>query len=77
MKVDTFGTGSVDDELLALAIQDSFDLRPKAIIEALDLLKPIYPHTAYHKHFGRAEFAWERTDRAEAILTALRRQNVA
>ena len=77
IKVDTFGTGSVDDELLANAIQDTFDLRPKAIIEALDLLKPIYRHTAYHGHFGRAEFTWEKTDRAEAILAAVRRQKVA
>ena len=77
IKVDTFGTGSVDDELLALAIQDTFDLRPKAIIEALDLLKPIYRHTAYHGHFGRPEFTWEKTDRAEAILAAVRRQKVA
>ena len=77
IKVDTFGTGSVDDELLANAIQDTFDLRPKAIIEALDLLKPIYRHTAYHGHFGRAEFTWEKTDRAEAILEAVRRQKVA
>ena len=77
IKVDTFGTGSEDDELLALAIQDAFDLRPKAIIEALDLLKPIYRHTAYHGHFGRAEFTWEKTDRAEAILAAVRRQKVA
>jgi len=77
IKVETFGTGSVDDELLALAIQDTFDLRPKAIIEALDLLRPIYRHTAYHGHFGRAEFTWEKTDRAESILAAVRRQKVA
>jgi len=77
IKVDTFGTGSVDDELLALAIQDTFDLRPKAIIEALDLLKPIYRRTAYHGHFGRPEFTWEKTDRAESILAAVRRQKVA
>ncbi len=67
VKVDTFGTGTVGDEVLARAVDQVFDLRPKGIIQSLDLLKPIYRHTAYHGHFGRKEFSWERTDKAEAL----------
>ena len=50
---------------------DVFDLRPKAIIHALDLLKPIYRHTAYHGHFGRKGFSWEKTDQVEALQAAV------
>jgi S-adenosylmethionine synthetase len=77
VKVDTFGTGTVPEEILSGAIQEVFDLRPKAIIEALDLLKPIYRHTAYHGHFGRNEFTWENTNRIDSLLGALRQRNVA
>jgi S-adenosylmethionine synthetase len=73
VKVDTFGTGTFGDEVLSAAVQEVFDLRPKAIIEALDLLKPIYRHTAYHGHFGRREFSWEKTNKVEALQTAVKR----
>lgn len=71
IKVDTFGTGTVDEDRLAAAISKVFDLTPKGIITGLDLLRPIYRHTAYHGHFGRKEFPWERTDRAEALIKAV------
>ncbi|WXB13289.1 methionine adenosyltransferase [Pendulispora albinea] len=69
--VNTFGTGKVDDEKLAKYILDSFDMRPKALIEELDLLKPIYKKTAAYGHFGRKGFSWEETNRAEAIASDL------
>ncbi len=62
--VNTFGTGKVSDDELADYISASFDMRPKAIIDQLDLLKPIYQNTAAYGHFGRREFTWERTNRA-------------
>ena len=71
VKIDTFGTGTVGDAILSEAVGQVFDLRPKAIIQALDLLKPIYRHTAYHGHFGRKEFTWERTDKVKDLHTAV------
>lgn len=70
--VETFGTGKVSDEAITRAINDVFDLRPQAIIEQLDLLRPIYAQTAAYGHFGRElpEFTWERTDRAEELRRA-------
>ncbi|MBN9225481.1 MAG: methionine adenosyltransferase [Microbacterium sp. SCN 70-27] len=70
--VETFGTGHVSDEVITRAIRDVFDLRPKAIIDELDLLRPIYAQTAAYGHFGRElpEFAWERTDRVDALRAA-------
>jgi S-adenosylmethionine synthetase len=71
--VETFGTETAD----VLAIQDAvikvFDMRPAAIIRDLDLLRPIYALTSAYGHFGRElpEFAWERTDRAEALRNAV------
>jgi len=69
IRISTFGTGKVDDERLAAIIAKYFDLRPAAIIERLDLLKPKYQPTAVHGHFGRNEdgFTWEKTDMAEII----------
>ena len=71
--VETFGTGTVPDELLTGAIRDVFDLRPAAIIRDLDLLRPIYRSTAAYGHFGRElpGFTWERTDRVDDLLSAL------
>jgi S-adenosylmethionine synthetase len=68
--VQTFGTGKVADERLAAAIPVAFDCRPAALIEDLDLLKPIYRATAAYGHFGRTEatFTWERTDRVNQLL---------
>ena len=67
--VTTFGTGKVSDELLAELVQKHFDLRPKGIVQMLDLLRPIYQKTAAYGHFGRdePEFTWERTDKAAAL----------
>jgi S-adenosylmethionine synthetase len=71
--VETFGTGTRPDHQIAQAVAKVFDLRPAAIIEELDLLRPIYARTAVHGHFGRElpEFTWERTDRAEDLERAL------
>jgi len=70
--VTTEGTGVVSDEKIAKAVQDVFDLRPKGIIQMLDLLRPIYEKTASYGHFGRElpEFTWEKTDRAAAMRAA-------
>ncbi len=72
VNVNTFGTGKVDDEKIRLLILEHFDLRPKAIIQHLDLLRPIYKKTASYGHFGRerAEFTWEKTDKAEVLRDA-------
>ena len=71
--VETFGTGKVADETIVAAINDVFDLRPKAIIESLQLLRPIYSKTAAYGHFGRElpDFTWEALDRAEALRAAV------
>ena len=70
--VDTFGTGVISDAKIAEIVGNSFDLRPKAIIQTLDLLRPIYTATAAYGHFGRTEpnFTWERTDKAEILRDA-------
>jgi S-adenosylmethionine synthetase len=67
--VTTFGTGKVSDEKLEELVAKHFDLRPKGIIQMLDLLRPIYQKTASYGHFGRAEpeFSWEKTDKADAL----------
>ncbi|HET6164001.1 MAG TPA: methionine adenosyltransferase [Planctomycetota bacterium] len=67
VSIDTFGTAKVDEEKIEKAIHRHFDLRPGAIIRDLDLLKPIYFETARHGHFGRSQFSWEQTDKAEAL----------
>ena len=73
IRVDTFGTGSVDDDAIVRAIQKYFDLTPKGIIESLDLLRPIYRRTAAHGHFGRNEstFTWEVIDLADKLRAEL------
>jgi S-adenosylmethionine synthetase len=70
--VETFGTGHVADEMITRAIRDVFDLRPKAIIDRLDLQRPIYADTAAYGHFGRElpSFTWERTDRVDELRSA-------
>jgi S-adenosylmethionine synthetase len=69
ISVNSFGTGKIDDNKIKELILRHFDLRPKAIILHLDLLRPIYNKTAAYGHFGRerAEFTWERIDKAEAL----------
>ncbi len=70
--VTTFGTGKISDDKLAILVHELFDLRPKGIVQMLDLLRPIYSKTAAYGHFGREEpeFSWERTDKAQALRAA-------
>ncbi len=67
--VTTFGTGKIDDEKITALVRKHFDLRPKGIVQMLDLLRPIYQNTAAYGHFGREEpgFTWEVTDKAAAL----------
>jgi len=69
--VETFGTGVVPDSLIADAISKTFDLRPAAIIDQLDLKKPIYLQTATGGHFGRSEFSWEQTPKIIQLLNQI------
>ena len=70
VRVDTFGTGKVAEDVIEAAIAKVFDLTPRGIVTALDLLKPGYERTAYNGHFGRPEFAWEDTSKASALTEA-------
>jgi S-adenosylmethionine synthetase len=67
--VDTFGTGKISEDKLAKLVEKHFDLRPKGIIQSLDMLRPIYSKTAAYGHFGRdePEFTWEATDKVGAL----------
>jgi S-adenosylmethionine synthetase len=67
ISIDTFGTGSVSDARLVELVRNHFDLRPFGLLKMLDLERPIYQATAAYGHFGREEFPWEATDRAEAL----------
>ena len=71
--VDTFGTGKFDDTVIADAVQKVFALRPAAIIDKLDLRRPIYRKTSNYGHFGRndADFTWEKTDKTEELKSVL------
>ncbi len=69
--VQTFGTGKIDDETLAAYVMKNFDMRPRALIEELDLLRPIYQPTSSYGHFGRSEFAWEKTERSKKLAADL------
>ncbi len=77
--VETFGTAQADERRIAKAVRETFPLTPKGIIDALDLLRPIYRKTASYGHFGRTEpeFTWERTDRADALKDAVNSTAVA
>ncbi|WP_295791153.1 methionine adenosyltransferase domain-containing protein, partial [uncultured Microbacterium sp.] len=70
--VESFGTAHVSDDVIVRAIREVFDLRPAAIVEQLDLLRPIYAQTATYGHFGRElpDFTWERTDRVDELRSA-------
>jgi S-adenosylmethionine synthetase len=72
ININTFGTGKISNEKIRDLIMAHFDLRPKAIIQHLDLLRPIYKKTAAYGHFGRerAEFTWEKTDKADILRDA-------
>jgi S-adenosylmethionine synthetase len=69
INVNSFGTGKIDDNTIIALICRNFDLRPKAIVQQLNLLRPIYQATAAYGHFGREldDFTWERTDKAEIL----------
>ncbi len=72
ISVNTFGTAKLDDDAIVALIRDHFDLRPRGLIEMLDLKRPIYRATAAYGHFGREEpnFTWEKTDKADALRQA-------
>ena len=72
--VDTFGTSKIDDERIAKAVMQVFDLRPRAIIENLALKNPIYKQVATYGHFGRADLdlSWEKTDKADTLRDLLK-----
>ncbi|HJO26732.1 MAG TPA: methionine adenosyltransferase [Planctomycetota bacterium] len=71
VRVDTFGTGKVDEVTLEAAVNEAFDLGPSAIIRALGLKAPLYRATSFHGHFGRDGFPWEATNRVEALKDAV------
>ncbi|MED9872310.1 MAG: methionine adenosyltransferase [Eggerthellaceae bacterium] len=75
LMVETFGTGTYSEDVIAQAVEEVFDLRPGAIIDALDLRRPIYRKTAAYGHFGRElpEFTWEKRDKVEALQAAVAR----
>ena len=72
ISIETFGTGKVDDSRIEELVREHFNLKPKGLIQMLDLLRPIFGNTAAYGHFGRTEdnFTWERTDKAEALKDA-------
>ena len=72
LMVNTFGTGKIDEAKIEALVAEHFDLRPKAIIQTLDLLRPIYKKSAAYGHFGRteAEYKWEATDKADTLRAA-------
>jgi S-adenosylmethionine synthetase len=74
ISVDTFGTATISEARIIDLIREHFDLRPKGLINMLDLKRPIYQATAAYGHFGRerADFSWEKTDKAEALRAAAR-----
>ena len=70
LSIETFGTNQVDPNRLEDVVRELFDFRPAAIIENLDLRRPIYRETAAYGHFGRKGFSWEETDRADDLRRA-------
>jgi len=72
VRVETFGTGKIDEARLTTLVREHFDLRPRGLVKMLDLLRPIYQQTAAYGHFGRteADFSWEHTDKADALRDA-------
>lgn len=73
ISVNTFGTGKLGDDKIVELVREHFDLRPRGLIEMLDLRRPIYRQTAAYGHFGRElpDFTWEKTDKADALRAAL------
>ena len=70
--IDTFGTNKYAEEDILKAVEKVFDFRPKAIIDHLELKKPVFLKTAAYGHFGRPEFRWEKTDKVEALEKAIK-----
>ena len=70
--VETFGTARVEEEAIAAAVSKVFDLSPRGIVDSLQLKNPIYKATAAYGHFGREGFSWEKTDKVEALMKAVR-----
>jgi len=70
LSIETFGTSEVDPNRLEDVVSEMFDFRPAAIIEKLDLRRPIYLETAAYGHFGRKGFSWEETDRVNDLRRA-------
>jgi S-adenosylmethionine synthetase len=70
--LETYGTGKIADDKLTALVLEHFDLRPKGIVQMLDLLRPIYKKTAAYGHFGRdePEFSWESADKAQILKSA-------
>ena len=73
ISIETYGTGKLSDEEITALVREHFDLRPRGLIEMLDLRRPIYQPTASYGHFGRneADFTWEKTDKVDALKKAL------
>ncbi len=73
ISINTFGTGKISDDHISQLVREHFDLRPKGVVDMLDLKRPIYLPTAAYGHFGRTEesFTWEKTDKADALKAAL------
>ncbi len=69
--MQTFGTGKLPDDTLAAYVMKNFDMRPRALIEELDLLRPVYQPTSSYGHFGRSEFTWENTSRSKKLAADL------
>ena len=67
ISIETFGTSPYSEEQLIALVRKHFDLRPYGLIQMLDLERPIYQQTAAYGHFGRDDFPWEKTDKAEAL----------
>ena len=74
VEIDTFCTGTVNDEILSSVVRELFDLRPAEIIKTLDLTAPIYAQTSCYGHFGRDGFPWEHTDKTAALLENVKRR---
>ena len=71
ISINTFGTGKLADDAIETLVREHFDLRPKGLVDMLDLKRPIYRDTAAYGHFGRRGFSWEATDKADALAAAL------
>ena len=69
--MDCFGTGKLSDDAIVGLVREHFDLRPHGLVQMLDLKRPIYRTTAAYGHFGREEFPWEATDKAEALKLSI------